>query len=138
MFLKLFAVLVPTVVLLDYIWIGLLMFGFYDAEFGPIARRNASNAIAPRWPSAILVYLVIPAGIILFVRPHLQPNDSLLLAFAWGAAFGLAVYGVYDFTNYALLDHWSLRLTLTDLGWGAVLCGTSSTVMHFAEQWITQ
>lgn len=136
LFLKLFAVLVPTVILLDYIWIGLVMFSFYDAEFGPIARRNADGGIAPRWPAAVMVYIFIPAALILFVRPNLEVDGSLLVAFGWGAVFGLALYGVYDFTNYSLLDHWSLRLTLTDLGWGALLCGSGAVVMQLAEKWM--
>jgi uncharacterized membrane protein len=137
-FFKLLAVVVPVVILLDYVWIGRVMYGFYDAEFGPIARRNAAGGIAPRWPAVLMVYLVIPAAIILFVRPHLGPDSSLPTAFAWGAAFGLALYGVYDLTNYSLLDRWSLRLTLIDMAWGAVLCGTSAAAMHLAEGWISR
>jgi uncharacterized membrane protein len=135
-FLKLFAVVLPTVLVLDYLWIGLVMSQFYDAEFGSLARRNSANAMAPRWPAAIMVYLILPASMVFFLRPHLTPDVSVMQAFLIGAAFGAAVYGVYDFTNYALLENWSLRLTLVDLAWGTFLGGAVAVVMRAALRWM--
>jgi len=132
-FLKALAVVMPTILVLDYVWIGLVMKGFYNVEFGDLARRDAAGAFAPRWPAAIVVYLLLAGAIVLFVRPHLNPETSLLQAFGWGAALGLAIYGVYDFTNYALLENWSLRLTLVDLAWGAFVCGSAATALHLAS-----
>ena len=40
------------------------------------------------------------------------------LAAAFGALFGLVVYGVYDFTNYSTLRQWPLVLALADTAWG--------------------
>ena len=42
------------------------------------------------------------------------------LAAAYGALFGLVVYGVYDFTNYATLRQWPLVLAFADVAWGVV------------------
>lgn len=67
--LKLYVTVLLTFAILDAVWIGVLMKGFYSSEFGEIARRQ-DGAMAPRWPAAILVYLLIPLGIVLFVRPR--------------------------------------------------------------------
>lgn len=129
--LKLLFIVLPAFLLADFIWLGLLMKGFYAGELGELARRQGS-VLAPRWPAAMLVYLLIPIGIVLFVRPLLSPESSSVAAFGWGAAFGLVLYGVYDLTNLAVLEKWTLRMTLVDLAWGATLCGAMSVLMLLA------
>ncbi len=101
---------------LDGIWLGLLMKNFYRAQLAPIARL-ADGGIAPNWPAAFVVYILLGAGIALFVIPRALTVSS---AAAFGALFGLVVYGVYDFTNYATLRQWPFVLTLVDVAWGAM------------------
>jgi len=134
---KLFAIVLPIFLLMDLVWLGVVMKGFYSHELGEMARRQG-EALAPRWGAAILVYLLIPGGIVLFVRPLLGANATSLQAFGWGALFGLVLYGVYDLTNLAVLDKWTLRMTLADIAWGCVLCGTISTIMRFVDGWLTK
>lgn len=129
---KLFAILLPIFLVIDLLWLGVVMKGFYSAELGELGRRQG-GALAPRWGAAIAVYLLIPAGIVLFVRPLVGANAALWQAFAWGAVYGLVLYGVYDLTNLAVLEKWTIRMTAADILWGCVLCGTISTVM----KWIT-
>ncbi len=128
--------LVPFVLLVDLLWLGVIMKNFYAQEIGGILKREGQS-LAPRWIPAILVYGLIPAGLVLFVRPQLGVDTTLLQTFVSGALFGLIVYGVYDFTNLAILDAWTLRVTLADIAWGCVLCGTSSMVMRLIEQWLS-
>ncbi len=131
----LFLILLPIFLLIDLFWLGVIMKSFYAAELGDLARRQGT-ALAPRWGAAILVYLLIPAGVVLFVRPLLGETSSLLQTFGWGAIFGLVLYGVYDLTNLAILDKWTLRMTIADIIWGGVLCGTTSVIMRFLERWL--
>lgn len=134
--LKLFAIVAPVCMLIDLLWLGVIVKGFYSHELGDLARREGS-ALAPRWGAALLVYLLIPAGIVLFVRPLLGVNATFREAFGWGAVYGLMVYGVYDLTNLAVLEKWTALLTAADIAWGCVLCGTVSTVMWVADDWLT-
>jgi uncharacterized membrane protein len=132
---KLFLVVAPLVMLIDLVWLGLIMKHFYQAEIGELARREA-GVLTPRWPAAILVYLLIPAGLVIFARPAMGPDASLAKAFFWGALYGLVVYGVYDLTNRAILDKWPLRLTIADIAWGCVLCGSGGLILRLAEKWL--
>ena len=134
---KLLLIVAPLVLLIDLIWLGVLMKGFYQAEIGELARRSG-GALAPRWPAAILVYLLIPAGIVLFVRPAMGNQATLWQAFVWGALFGLVLYGVYDLTNRSILEKWPLRLTIVDIAWGCALCGMGATAMRLAERWLAK
>jgi uncharacterized membrane protein len=127
---KAYLVLLPVLAVLDLLYLGVLMKGFYDQEIGALARREGT-AMAPRIPAAIVVYLLIPAGIVLFVRPQLGPDAGLGRALIWGALYGLVLYGVYDFTNRSILEKWTLSLALRDVAWGMVLCGISTAVMHW-------
>jgi uncharacterized membrane protein len=101
--LKLFAIVLPVFLLIDLLWLGVVMKGFYSQELGELARRQGA-ALAPRW----------------------------------GAVFGLVLYGVYDLTNLALLEKWTVRMTIADIVWGGVLCGTMSVFMQFADRWLTR
>lgn len=127
---KAFLLLLPIFAVIDLVYLGVIMRSFYDHEFGSLARR-AGGGIAPRWIAATIVYLLIPAGIILFVRPQLAVGSTVVNAWLWGALYGLIVYGVYDFTNRAIIDKYSLQLTLADVAWGMVLCGTTTAILHW-------
>ena len=101
---------------LDGIWLGLLMKNFYRDQLAPIVRL-VDGGIAPNWPAAVVVYVLLGTGIAVFVIPR---ASTVPLAAAYGALFGLVVYGVYDFTNYSTLRQWPFVLTLADVAWGAV------------------
>lgn len=128
-------ILIPIVLAIDLVWLGVVMKNFYAQEMGELMRRNG-DAFAPRWVAAMLVYLLIPAGLVLFVRPQLGDHAVAWQALAWGAAFGIVVYGVYDLTNLAVLEKWTVKLTIVDMAWGGVLCGVSSLLMHLVDRWL--
>jgi uncharacterized membrane protein len=132
---KLFALPLPIFLAIDLVWLGIVMKGFYNTELGSLARR-AGDGLAPRWGAALLVYVLIPGGLVLFVRPLLQNSGTVGSALGWGALYGLVVYGVYDLTNRAILESWSLRMTIADILWGCVLCGISSAVMWRIDLWL--
>lgn len=137
MALKLFGALLPVVFVLDLLWLGGLMKSFYHSEVGDLARK-VNGVFAPRWSAGVLVYLLIPAGIVLFVRPALGKDASAWQALAWGALFGLVMYGIYDLTNRTVLEKWSWRLTIVDIAWGCTLCGLSTLAMQQAERLLTR
>jgi uncharacterized membrane protein len=122
-----------TIVALDAVWLGLLMRRFYSTRFAPIARMSGGS-MAPVWPAAAAVYVLLAAGIVAFAVPRAEGLVSA--AAMWGALFGVVTYGVYDLTNHATLARWSPAVTIVDIAWGATLCGTVSVVAVIAESWI--
>ena len=52
-----------------------------------------------------------------------------LEALAYGALFGLVSYGLYDLTNHATLRDWPAVLTIVDITWGVVICGTTAWIV---------
>jgi uncharacterized membrane protein len=115
---------------LDALWLGVLMKNFYRTQLAPIVRL-ADGGIAPNWPAAFVVYVLLGTGIALFVIPR-APTVSL--AAVYGVLFGLVVYGVYDFTNYSTLRQWPFVLTLADVAWGAVASAAAAVVVRLLDR----
>ena len=115
---------------LDGVWLGLLMKHFYREQLAPIVRL-ANGGMAPNWPAAFVVYMLLGTGIALFVIPR---ASTVLSAAAFGALFGLVVYGVYDFTNYATLRQWPFALTVVDVAWGVAASAAAATVVWIVAQ----
>ena len=115
---------------LDGVWLGLLMKNFYRDQLAPIVRL-ADGGIAPKWPAAFVVYVLLGTGIVIFVIPR---AGTVTLAAGYGALFGLVVYGVYDFTNYSTLRQWPFVLTLADVAWGAVASAAAAVVVRIVAR----
>ncbi len=127
---KLAAVGAVAFMVLDGIWLGLLMKTFYRDQLAPIVRL-ADGGIAPNWPAAFVVYVLLGIGIAVFVVPRAA---TVPLAAAYGALFGLVVYGVYDFTNYSTLRQWPFVLTLADAAWGAAASAAAAVAVRIVAR----
>lgn len=122
-----FLALLPFFLLLDYLWLGRLMRGFYLRELGDLARSEG-DAIKPRLLAAAGVYLALPGGIVLFALPRVDPARPLVSALGWGFLYGLVVYSVYDLTNRATLREWPIKMATVDICWGGILCAVSTLI----------
>jgi uncharacterized membrane protein len=136
LYLKVYLIGLFGMIVLDFIWIKVIMGGFYDKSLGELARR-AGGALSPRIVPSILVWILIALGILLFVLPKADPKGAPLEVFLWGALFGLVLYGVYDLTNYAVLGRWPLSMTVIDIVWGALLCGIIGLFMKNLMKWLS-
>jgi uncharacterized membrane protein len=96
---------------------------FIGGPFYSLAvKKIQGNEINFRMYSAVSVYIILITGLYYFV---IGPNKTA----KEGAFFGLVIYGVFDFTNHAILDNYSLPLAMMDTIWGMVLCGTTTFIM---------
>lgn len=120
---KIFLAVIPLFLLLDYIWLGHVMKGFYLRELGSLARGDGST-LNPRLLAAAGVYLALVGGAVLFALPKVDPLKPFVSGLLWGALYGVTVYAVYDLTNRATLEHWPLKLVAVDICWGGFICGT--------------
>ena len=99
--------------------LGLLAidFAYLTVIKGHFARQIAAVQGSPMVVNAFAAaatYVFLIFGLNYFIiRPGRSAWDAFLL--------GLVVYGVYDFTNLALLSKWQLVTALTDTLWGGAL-----------------
>jgi uncharacterized membrane protein len=117
-YILLLAVLV-FVLLVDFLWLGVIAKRFYDKELKNFRSEKVN------YFSAVIVYVMIAFGIVFFVLSSSRV-EGYFSVFIFGAFFGLVVYGVYEFTNFALIKDWPLRVVLVDILWGAFLCSAGS------------
>lgn len=72
---------------------------------------------------AAICYVFLIFGLNYFIiRKNKSPTDAALL--------GLVIYAVYEFTNYALFDKWSLFTVFIDTTWGAILFGLTTWIVY--------
>lgn len=112
---------------LDFLWLGLVMTGFYRQELGPLAYVDATGALAPIWAAAVPVYALLGLGVVAFVLPRAAGQGPLVAA-GWGALYGALTYGVYDLTNLSTLRGYTATLAMVDIAWGACATGVVSAL----------
>jgi uncharacterized membrane protein len=113
-----YLITVPIFFAIDLVWLGLVAKDFYQKHLGTLLSPQVN------WTAAILFYLLFIAGIVFFaVKPALE-EQSALRALLNGALFGLMAYATYDLTNQATVKDWPVIVTIVDLVWGTLLCGT--------------
>jgi uncharacterized membrane protein len=69
----------------------------------------------------IVAYLLLAYGLYIFAIK----NKSIFN----GALFGLVVYGVYNFTNLAVIARYGLIQSVIDTVWGSILCSMITYVV---------
>jgi uncharacterized membrane protein len=113
-------IITTTIIMLtlDAIWLGVIAKNLYVQEMGNLLSKN------PNLIAAAIVYALMISGIMIFVLPKAQNNP--LIALGFGSLFGFICYGIYDFTNLAVINNWTLLISIVDLVWGSILCGVTS------------
>ncbi len=118
-----YAATLLVIIVIDYIWLGLVAKPIYAAEMGDSLRKD------PNFVAAGAFYLLYAAGLTLFAVLPGVTADSALKAFGLGAALGLVAYGTYDLTNLSVMNGYSWRIALIDIAWGLVSSAVASGVV---------
>jgi uncharacterized membrane protein len=121
-YLALYLTTLVALMLLDYLFLGVLAKGFFIFEVGDMLAEVKPGP-------AILFYLIYAAGVLIFVSGSAVANWQTALLY--GALFGLFCYATFDLTCLALLKHWSWAVAALDVTWGAVVTAVSSTAGLF-------
>jgi uncharacterized membrane protein len=107
---------------IDSIWLINMAPRLYKPEIGEVMLESGF-----RLTPALLFYALYIGGIVYFaVWPGL--TEGVGRALLQGAVLGFLCYATYDFTNYATLKVWSLKVTVLDLIWGTVLTGGAAAL----------
>ena len=109
-----------VVVALDALWLT-ANHSYHVSVFAALQAQP----LAIRWIPAILVYAIIIGAVWYFA---VRPATSWTEAATSGALLGGSMYGLYDLTNYATLVKYPVRYAITDMIWGAILCGSAAGI----------
>ncbi len=116
---------------------ALITFAIVDAAWLYFAGSNIykpvlGDMLAPevRLGPATAFYLLFPLGITIFATDPAIKANSVTPALIYGALFGIFTYATYDLTNFATLKNWSLKITIIDISYGAILCALSAAAAY--------
>ena len=95
---------------------------FTKSIFGELVAKIQRTAMQLRIEGAIIVYLLLAIGLYYFiVKPGLSAWEAGLL--------GLVIYGTFDFTNYAMLKNYDLKIAIMDTVWGSLLFALTTLIL---------
>lgn len=118
-----------THIIKSFIIIGLIM-GILDYMylssisnmFKKMLYRIQSSNLSLKLVPTILCYIFLIFSILYFI---IIKNGNIFDAFI----LGISIYAVYELTNYATIESWSLELVLIDTIWGGILFSLT-TFLH--------
>lgn len=105
-----------TLITLDLIWFAVSK---YFKVYDDVVTKNPINFF-----TAILSWLLICSAI------SVQLPKSLTEAMIYGMLVGLVIYGVWNFTNHAIME-WPIKTLICDTLWGMFVCSMASLSVWF-------
>jgi uncharacterized membrane protein len=97
---------------------------FHAKLFKNVQKSPMKVRIVP----AILVYILMPFAVTYFA---ILQSKSIKEAGLKGGLLGLTIFGVYDLTNLATLDGWTVEMAIMDISWGTVMFSITSAVGYY-------
>jgi len=125
--LKIFIVLFILVLLIDIPVISLL----FKNRWEKTVQNIQGSPLQIRTLYAFITYILIPIGLFIFVYPKIDNNNWIQTSILYGFLFGFISYGIFDFTNLAILSKYPLDLAIIDSVWGGILCAIVVTITKY-------
>jgi uncharacterized membrane protein len=109
-----------AMLLLDFVYLSA-----FSKFFNNLVQSIQGTKIKFKLAGAILCYILLIFGLNYFI---IDQKKSLTDAFL----LGLVIYGVYETTNYAIIDKWNMKAVALDTLWGGILMTiTTKITYHF-------
>ncbi|MDC1321287.1 DUF2177 family protein [Flavobacteriaceae bacterium] len=99
-----------SMLFIDSVYLSNIGGPMFDKMVKKIQKDDMKINIYGAIGAYILMILAIYKFIIMERKP---PMDAFIL--------GLCIYGVFDFTNYAIFKNYSMMIGLLDMVWGGIL-----------------
>ena len=105
-----------TMLILDAIYLS-----SFSNQYNSMMKTIQKSPLKMKPLYALVVYVLMIIGWKLLIdnKKNVVKNSVIL---------GVVIYGVFDFTNLAIFDNYSLKLGLIDMLWGGLLFGISAYV----------
>jgi len=109
-------------ILLDSLYLS-LMRDYFDNQIQIIQGTKINLKIYP----AIICYIALVFGLYYFI---ISKNNSILDAFL----LGIVIYSVYETTNLALINKWTIKTAIIDTLWGGILFSLTTFLIYYFIQ----
>lgn len=118
--------IIAAFAILDGIWI-LLNLPMYKRMYSSVQCGSPMkiNALG-----AICAYVFMFIAFAFIVLPRLRKTEGTFVdCLREGGLFGLCAYGIYNFTNLATFNNYSLKVAIIDTLWGATLYTLTALIL---------
>lgn len=115
-----FLILVTAIV---FIAIDAIYLNFMKKYFQTQIQLIQGTKPQIKYIGVVICYLFLIIGLNYFI---IKPKKSVSDAFL----FGLVVYGVYETTNYALFNKWTISTVFIDTLWGGILFALTTYIVN--------
>lgn len=116
-FIKSFLFNISLFLVLDIVWFKFIAGHYFKDILSPIARMK-DGEFDINIGSAFVVYILMSLALDIFV---LQKKIGTFGKVIQSAFLGFVIYGVFDFTNHALLNNYPQEMLVVDVLWGTFL-----------------
>jgi uncharacterized membrane protein len=111
-------VMFVVIIILDYLWLGIISKKFIIDQFGSLVKvKNGSIQI--NLIVGLITWFIIALGVFIFA---VNPSEGLKQTLLLGAIFGFISYAIYDLTNLTFIVNYPIKFVFVDIAWGTVLC----------------
>jgi uncharacterized membrane protein len=97
---------------------------FHAKLFKNVQKSPMKVRIIP----AVLVYILMPFAVTYFA---ILQSKSIKEAGLKGGLLGLTIFGVYDLTNLATLDGWTIEMAIMDISCGTIMFMITSVAGYY-------
>ena len=116
-FIKTLAIVSALVLAIDLVWIQWIM----KEKYTELIPRVQGTQMVVRYFPALISYFTIILPVVLFSIPNVSPQRRFTDSLFYGGILGMCMYGMFSFTNYALIKNWTLEVVALDTIWGGIL-----------------
>jgi len=120
-----------SVIILDYLWLGIITKKFIISQFGSLIKLENGN-IKINLSVGLITWMIIALGCLVFV---VMPSETIKNAIMFGALFGFVTYSIYDLTNLTFISNYPIKFTLVDIVWGTIICSLTSGIGFYLKNY---
>ena len=102
---------------IDALWLNLYMGKIFNEMIKKITGKTMKIDLV----AAILAYACMVLGVRYLGIPNIRNTHILKDSLCYGTLLGLLSFGVFDFTNKAVIPGYTWGVTLLDISWGCIL-----------------
>ena len=96
---------------------------FFSKFFNNLIKNIQGTPIKFNILGAIVCYALLIFGLNFFIINKKRP---IIEAFI----LGIIIYGVYETTNYTIIDKWDINAVLLDTTWGGILMALTTFITY--------
>jgi uncharacterized membrane protein len=123
---KQFFIVLTVLLVIDGLWIGL----YASKKWSELVQNLTKEPMKVKIHWAVLAYLCMGLAVYFFTLPLIK-EKGIKIGALYGALIGFIIYGIFDYTNLAILgDRYTLSTALIDIVWGTFLMSISTVISY--------